>query len=238
MRLVLISLALAALLGGGTSAAAGTENTCVITIAMTSGSQINNLDFVVNYVGVDAEIEGTPQSPDCEAALGGAIAGFHDDDAGHLNVAVIRLAHFSAPAVLAGCRIFYDTTVPDKSEFSITVTNAARDGEDNNVSPLPSIQVTKVECPGDFPQGTTTTTLSEDTTTTLPSGGRCGFPVTDGERPAASDALAALRAAVGIKTCALCVCDINSSGSVAASDALGILRAAVGIETPLDCPAC
>jgi hypothetical protein len=238
MRLVSIPLALAALFGGYTFAAAATENTCVITIAMTSGSQINNLDFVVNYLGVDAEIEGTPQHPDCEAALGGAIAGFHDDDAGHLTAAVIRLAHFSAPAVLAGCRIFYDTTVPDKSEFTVTVTNAARDGEDNNVSPLPTIQVTKVECPGDFPQGTTTTTLS-DTTTTLPTGeGRCGFPATDGSKPAASDALAALRAAVGIKPCALCVCDINSSGSVAASDALGILRAAVGIETPLDCPAC
>jgi hypothetical protein len=54
----------------------------------------------------------------------------------------------------------------------------------------------------------------------------------------ASDALFALQAAVGARTCALCVCDVNDSGAVTASDALSVLKVAVGGAAELDCPAC
>ncbi|HXC51246.1 MAG TPA: hypothetical protein VN634_10215 [Candidatus Limnocylindrales bacterium] len=243
MRVLLTGLAVAALATinvGAPDAIAAPDKSCVFTISMTSGSEVNNLDFTVNYTAVGGDVSGTQTNPVCARALPGqAFAVFHDDDAGHLKVALIRLTHFSAPVPLAGCQILYDTTKPEPSDFFVTVTNAGRDGDDTQIAPLPVVAVTNVECPGELPTITTTTTLPDTTTTTLILGGdRCGFPITDGEVPAASDALAALKAGVGLLQCDDCVCDINASGSVGASDALGILRAAVGIETPLDCPAC
>jgi hypothetical protein len=65
---------------------------------------------------------------------------------------------------------------------------------------------------------------------------RCGQPVGQGEAPAASDALAILRVAVGSATCAACVCDVDASGSVAATDALITLKRAVGQDVSLECP--
>ncbi|MFN2376289.1 MAG: hypothetical protein ABR538_07110 [Candidatus Binatia bacterium] len=74
------------------------------------------------------------------------------------------------------------------------------------------------------------------TTTTLPSA-ECGDANGDGSITA-SDALSALKTAVGTGTCEVCVCDTDASGSVAASDALRVLRAAVGQVVTLDCSAC
>ena len=54
----------------------------------------------------------------------------------------------------------------------------------------------------------------------------------------ASDALGALRAAVGLDTCEPCICDVDFSGAVTATDALAILGAAVGQDIELACPAC
>ncbi|MBI5503768.1 MAG: hypothetical protein HY899_03130, partial [Deltaproteobacteria bacterium] len=54
----------------------------------------------------------------------------------------------------------------------------------------------------------------------------------------ATDALFALKAAVGSQTCELCLCDANGSGTLTASDALRILGKAVGIELDLLCEAC
>jgi len=75
--------------------------------------------------------------------------------------------------------------------------------------------------------------------------GVCGDPVgtalvaVAGARAVnATDALFTLQAAVGSKTCQLCVCDVNNSGSVKASDALIILQSSVGQPVTLGCPAC
>jgi hypothetical protein len=66
--------------------------------------------------------------------------------------------------------------------------------------------------------------------------GACGDPTNDG-RTTASDALFALNAAVGLQTCSLCTCDVDSSSSVSASDALRLLNFSVGIPgVTLDCP--
>jgi hypothetical protein len=54
----------------------------------------------------------------------------------------------------------------------------------------------------------------------------------------ATDALAALRAAVGSGECPDCVCDANNSGSITASDALLILQYSVGQPLVLTCPDC
>ncbi len=84
---------------------------------------------------------------------------------------------------------------------------------------------------------TTTTTTTSTTTTTLPPG-VCGAPVTESFPPSASDALSILQTAVGMSSCALCICDVDSGGSVAASDALRVLQRAVGLSVTLVCPAC
>jgi hypothetical protein len=233
-------LAFAALVLAPVPGEAAPPKSCVFTISMLNGTDVNNLDFKVNYSGADGFIGGTMTNPECVRALGGqSFASFHNDQAGTLTVGEIRLAYFSGPVDLAACRFYWDSLEPAPADFNVTVTNAGRDGEDNNVVPVPSIQVTSVECPGELPNPTTTTTLPDTTTTTLPSGsGACGFPKSDGAKPTASDALFALKAAVGAAECDLCVCDVNSSGSIAASDALGILKAAVGLEITLACPAC
>jgi hypothetical protein len=54
----------------------------------------------------------------------------------------------------------------------------------------------------------------------------------------ATDALAALRAAVGSGECPLCVCDVNDSESITASDSLTILQFGIGQPVPLTCPDC
>jgi len=68
--------------------------------------------------------------------------------------------------------------------------------------------------------------------------GDCGQPISTGTSSTASDALFVLRAAVGVGTCVLEVCDVDSSCAVTASDALRILRVAVGQSLPLTCSGC
>jgi spore coat protein A len=84
---------------------------------------------------------------------------------------------------------------------------------------------------------TTTTEVPATTTTTIPPGPLCGDANGDDEL-LASDALLALRAAVGSGACEACVCDVNSSGAILASDAQAILRVAVGQAVVLVCDAC
>jgi len=67
-----------------------------------------------------------------------------------------------------------------------------------------------------------------------PAGAACGDTNGDG-RIVASDALFALRAAVGQINCSLSICDVDLDGQVNASDALKLLRAAAGLPPPLDC---
>jgi hypothetical protein len=54
----------------------------------------------------------------------------------------------------------------------------------------------------------------------------------------ATDALSALRTAVGSQDCELCLCDINDNAAVTAADALSILRRSVGQQIPLLCDLC
>ncbi|MFN2428128.1 MAG: hypothetical protein ABR587_16970 [Candidatus Binatia bacterium] len=233
-----MALSIAGILFATSVAVAGTESTCVFTISLTSGTDVNNLDYEVDYLATGGNVEGTPNRPECARAVGGLFISHHDEDEESvLKGALVSLDYLSAPTPLVGCRIFYDTIEPTPEDFIIDVLNAGRDGGDNNVIPLPTLAVTDVECPGELPDVTTTTTLAP-TTTTLPGAARCGFPLSDGEKPSASDALYILKAAVGGGDCPLCVCDVNDSGSLAAGDSLTVLRAAVGVDVPLTCPPC
>jgi cysteine-rich repeat protein len=65
----------------------------------------------------------------------------------------------------------------------------------------------------------------------------CGKPTNSpGENPTSSDALFALRAAVGQVTCSIYVCDVTGDSNIFTSDALRILRKAVGQVVTLGCP--
>jgi len=74
------------------------------------------------------------------------------------------------------------------------------------------------------------------TTTTLPD--TCPAACADADQDGgvtATDALAILRASVGLGVCTLCVCDADGNGTVTATDALLALRAAVGMPVALAC---
>lgn len=77
-------------------------------------------------------------------------------------------------------------------------------------------------------RSTTTTTMS-----TCP--GTCGDANDDG-MVTASDALIALKTAVGQLQCLPCICDLNATLTITATDALEILRFAVGSLCSLSCP--
>lgn len=66
----------------------------------------------------------------------------------------------------------------------------------------------------------------------------CGDTNDDGSNTA-SDALFALRAAVGVSSCDACVCNVDNLGNTSASDALRLLMAAVSVPgITLTCPTC
>ena len=80
------------------------------------------------------------------------------------------------------------------------------------------------------------TSYSWSTPTIVAPSATCGDVNTDGNI-SATDALLALKAAVGSRSCPLSACDANGSMSLSAGDALLILKVAVGTPTAMDCPA-
>lgn len=86
---------------------------------------------------------------------------------------------------------------------------------------------------GGLPPGSTTTFPTSTTLATQV----CGDASGDGKLRS-SDALVALKAAVGLGECEDCVCDVSGSVGVTASDALAILAAAVGQAVELACVPC
>jgi hypothetical protein len=68
--------------------------------------------------------------------------------------------------------------------------------------------------------------------------GDCGQPIGSGSNPTATDALATLGAAVGLRECETCVCDVDGSDTITATDALRVLSVAIGIPQALLCPPC
>jgi hypothetical protein len=65
----------------------------------------------------------------------------------------------------------------------------------------------------------------------------CGQPLhPEADEPAASDALFALRVAVGSQTCDLLVCDADGNLAITVTDALAILRSAIQMNFSLSCP--
>jgi uncharacterized repeat protein (TIGR01451 family) len=66
----------------------------------------------------------------------------------------------------------------------------------------------------------------------------CAAPITKACNRTATDALGVLQAAVGLRVCPLCECDVDGSTAITASDALATLRFSVGQVINLRCPPC
>lgn len=69
--------------------------------------------------------------------------------------------------------------------------------------------------------------------------GACGAPVSGKQSPqlpTASDALFVLQSSVGLASCPLCECDVDSSSIVTATDALNVLMTVIGGGGELMCP--
>lgn len=65
----------------------------------------------------------------------------------------------------------------------------------------------------------------------------CGNPYANGDDAVnTTDALFALRAAVELEECSLCICDVNGDGAVTATDTLMMLRQVVGLGDIFVCP--
>ncbi len=236
----------------GTEAGKG----CVIKFALRDAVELSNIQFSTSYVSADGELDGSGRSVACASAVGGALAAFRDkEDLRLVESAIIRVGTFAGPREISACCFTYGLQPPLAGNFSITVTDAGRPsavpGEVEEVFPRPRMRISAIECPGSLPDGlstTTTTTTSTtnsststtfvSTSTTLAVAGRCGFPQSDGDKPLASDALFVLQAGVKLRSCAVCICDMDGNGTVAASDALATLRASVGLPTDFLCPLC
>ncbi|MBI5504634.1 MAG: PD40 domain-containing protein [Deltaproteobacteria bacterium] len=139
-----------------------------------------------------------------------------------------RFLGFIAATTDFSGRYVIDDTLPDADVQSREIITATATDDKGSTSEF-------CECIQALPGGTTTTTLPAQ---------KCGDPINPMAPLAgvfditASDALFALKAAVGSVTCELCVCDVNDSSNITASDALAILRDAVGLPIDLQCPPC
>ena len=69
-------------------------------------------------------------------------------------------------------------------------------------------------------------------------GPQCADPVSPHGRIGATDALAVLNAAIDLRPCADCICDVDSSRTVVATDALLVLQRGVALPVAIACPAC
>jgi len=65
----------------------------------------------------------------------------------------------------------------------------------------------------------------------------CG-DATEDQKVTPNDALLALRAALQLDTCELCVCDVSGDGRISTTDAVIILHAATEVPVPMNCPEC
>ena len=109
--------AMTAVLATPASSSAQTGS-CVFTVSMLSGTDVNNLDFTVNYSGAAGEVQGSGSHADCVNGLGGSnLFAVNDNDNGVLKVAQARLSHFSGPVTVAACRFLYDSLEPAADSF-------------------------------------------------------------------------------------------------------------------------
>jgi len=167
---------------------------------------------------------GLPEAPGYGDKLGAGIAirpgasgstlivGAAGDDDGALNAGALRVLHLDDVWIDSP-----STTVPTTST-TIVLT-------------FPSTSSTLGSTTSSTWPPTTSTLLPTTTTIPLPEA-VCGDASSDGKLTA-TDALGALRAAVGLASCPLCICDTDAGGAITVVDALSILAVTTAQGTHL-----
>jgi hypothetical protein len=231
------SLALTGLLAAPTL----TDAACDVTYRMTTSQTLSTLLMTSDYSAANGEFVGEFGAVEC-TDLSGSMPIFNDNEnAELLGLTFFSFGGFTGPRDLAVCVFEPSGAPPTPQQFVSDIESAGAP----NGSPVEGVEVvvSNISCDGvgtttstTGAPTTTTTTGASTTTSTMSEGAACGDEGNDGIT--ATDALFALNAAVGLQTCAPCICDVDDSGSVAASDALLLLNAAVGVPVELTCPPC
>jgi hypothetical protein len=162
------------------------------------------------YIKADSPHSGTVYVVAGHAGSAADLKGTHPVMVSASNDLGSVILHFDGER-LSASNLGIDGTVMDR--FTIQ-----REPPDSSTTTMPS-------------QTTTTTALPP--TTTLPQIA-CGDATGDGQITA-TDALIALKTAVGSGQCAINVCDADGDGAVKAGDGLLLLKVAVGIPVALHC---
>ena len=204
---------------------------CALSFSLVDAVQVGSLQWAINYSAAPGEVAGSGASVQCTNKVSSAFASMQDDEAqSRINAAYISLAGFTGPRLLAECT-FLANDVPDVSDFSITVSDAATK-QLQPIIPLPTVALSEIDC------DSATTTTTSTTTTTIPE---CGNGDIDGDEEC-DDGPANDNATPG--GCRLdCtqdrVCgDGDGNGTVNVIDAQWVLKAAIRLVSPCPLTAC
>jgi hypothetical protein len=202
---------------------------------------IAHLVFDVVYTPPELRFVGMGTSVLCTRLVPNTLAIFDDDDHGALRVDLstdAAISSFFQP--LAVCTT-ESAELPKAADLAVTLVEETKVGGGAVVPPVAvRVLLPTIEDCGDVFTTTTSTTVpttSSTTTTVPPPGPDCGDPTGDAAITA-TDALFTLTAAVGLRACDPCLCDVDGSSTVSASDALVMLQLAVGQPYELACPPC
>jgi hypothetical protein len=165
---MLLATAATTALAIGLPAAALADSACTVTFRLRTHVTLASLQFDVGYDRADIEVPGSDTSVSCHN-LAPALPSFTDDDAGAfgvLHAAYIAPGGFSGPRDLVVCDFTIDRE-PYLTDFQVTVFDAM-DPAYQEVSPMPVVVPSKINCGGVYDTTTTTSTSTSTTTTTLP----------------------------------------------------------------------
>jgi hypothetical protein len=223
-----VLLAACALLGSSAIGEAAPPS-CQITFRIGTSTPLISASVFAIYQNAPGEFAGSATNVDCDLLVGTGVP----SDADQTRTLVLNAngslqSPINGPKDMARCTWLPTTRFPVKDDFNLTSQSGFTTSFQSTNA---NITITTIECTGTISTTTTTTT-----TTTLP-------PVVCGDfdgngNVQTSDALNVLKASVGQKTCALCVCDLDGNGVKAATDALIDLKAAVGTSVQFKCPLC
>ncbi|HYB98566.1 MAG TPA: hypothetical protein VEC57_05465 [Candidatus Limnocylindrales bacterium] len=193
--------------------------TCDVTFRLNGANTILALDWQILYPNASGEFAGSAGGVECDTLPAGTLASYNDIEAQRkVLAALINPTGFATPAAIATCRFIPVGDDPVASDFQVSAKKATN-GDVEDIVPVPTISVSKIECSsGEEPEHT------------------CGDANEDGS-VLAGDSLLILQNAVGADVdCPLVVCDTDDNGVVLASDSLRTLQSAVGQTVELICP--
>ena len=143
---------------------------CRLVFRMPDSVSIGSMQWTTDYSAAPGFVAGEGDEVQCASLVAGTLAAFNDDDAAEaVESGLISLDGFDGPTDLAECTFVAQAT-PVAADFTITVSEAVAP-DFSDISPVPAVVVSEIECDGVI--DTTTTTVSV-TTTTMAGDGTCG----------------------------------------------------------------